>query len=82
MVARGQAAPRGRPGDIKRDAATGVATYELWWREDKQHREDGPAVIKRDAATGVATYEEWWLNGVQQKPPQRKAIPAPAAPQP
>ncbi len=48
---------------IRRDAETGMAVFETWRMDGKQHRPDGPASIARDAFTGVMIHETWIKNG-------------------
>lgn len=40
---------------------------EMWWKDDKRHREDGPAVelemLTEGADQAKLAYEEWWLDG-------------------
>lgn len=48
--------------EIVRDTRNGVALVENWIRDNKAHREGGPAQIERDAATGVVTREAWMRN--------------------
>ena len=52
-----------------RDAATGIVTYEQWFKDGKccPDRADGPAYIMRDAATGFVTREEWFKDGKRDR---------------
>src|SRR5271169_1251058 len=52
---------------IARDAKTGTVTYEVWWKNGQQHRDDGPALIRRDAATGTVSCEVWWEHGQRHR---------------
>jgi hypothetical protein len=58
-----EAAQNFRKHTITRDPRTGVVTKELWYRNGRSHRDDGPAVIRRDALTGTVILESWWHEG-------------------
>jgi hypothetical protein len=45
--------------EIIRDKKTGVAICEKWTKDDKVHRQDGPAMIDRDKTTGAVVREVW-----------------------
>jgi O-antigen ligase len=48
---------------VQRDPATGIATYEVWRKDGKPHRADGPAIIERDGVTGIVIRESWCKDG-------------------
>jgi hypothetical protein len=76
------------------EPASGTVTYEIWFKDGKQDRADGPAYILRDAATGTVTCEIWSKDGQPfepsaeehaawlQKSGERIASPAVAKPAP
>jgi hypothetical protein len=52
------------PAFILHNKATGIVTYEAWFKNgNKQGRDDGPAIIERDDTTGIVICEEWWKDG-------------------
>jgi hypothetical protein len=53
--------------EIWRDAATGVVTCEVYLRDGKFHRDDGPAVIGHDPAAGTVTHEGYWRDGKRHR---------------
>jgi hypothetical protein len=74
------------------DPATGTVTHEVWYKDDKPDRADGPAAIERNAAT-EAGYKDGqkfepsaevrvaWLKKsgerIAPSPPAAKSAPAP-----
>ena len=51
------------PAHIKRDAATGKTTFELWKQHGEDHRTGGkPASIHRDPATNVIYIEQYYVH--------------------
>jgi hypothetical protein len=50
------------------DPATGVVTYEQWWKDDKLDRIDGPALIYRNVATAALVFDGWYKNGKRFTP--------------
>jgi hypothetical protein len=52
-----------RPLYFTQDPATGIITYEAWYRGSKLHCEDGPALVERDRQSGVVINEEWYRDG-------------------
>ena len=71
MVEEWQAGPRRRPCQHRRDAVTGIVTYEEWCKDGQPDRADGPAVIMRDLITGTVTCEEWYKDGKWTAPTVR-----------
>jgi hypothetical protein len=69
---KGTFSREGHEVQIERDATTGTVTYELWCKDGKLDRADGPAFIERAAATGIVTREEWWKDGDRIAPPITK----------
>lgn len=47
---------------IFRNDKTGVAVLEIWEREGKRDRADGPTTIVRDAESGAVIEEAWTRN--------------------
>ncbi|WP_147303714.1 hypothetical protein [Parvularcula marina] len=45
-----------------------VVEYEMWCRDGKCHREDGPAIIERNGKTGAVENQEWYLEDKQVVP--------------
>jgi hypothetical protein len=54
--------------------ATGTITVEIWRKDGKRDRPDGPAYIERNAETGITTREQWWKNGNLHRADDRPAI--------
>jgi hypothetical protein len=50
------------PAYIRRDAATGTVTCEVWHKNGALDRADGPAYIERNAATSILTREGWYKD--------------------
>jgi len=41
---------------------------QVWYRNGKLHREDGPALVGLNPVTGKAVCEEWYFNGERMDP--------------
>jgi hypothetical protein len=47
----------------ERAAATGIVICQVWFKDGRQDRADGPALIYCDPATHNVTYEAWFRQG-------------------
>ena len=49
--------------EINTDKQTGIVTSEIYYQDDRSHRDGGPATIIRDSQTGIVTREYWSKAG-------------------
>lgn len=48
----------------------GLIIYDTewcWYKDDKLHRESGPAIIHKNSDSKVVEWEEWYYNGVRHR---------------
>jgi hypothetical protein len=51
----------------ERDAMTGTIIYEIWYKDGRLDRADGPAVVYRNPTTGIVTLEAWYKNNKRNR---------------